>query len=461
MEHEWQDLSKGLLKAPFEFSLWQKLIHDAETQNKRTLDEILGYSQIDMLRHTYRAFLTKFPLFSKYWSTLAKWELKFGSRDRASKVFLEGMKFVSFDIDYWISYLSFKVESVTNDTKEVLKLFEEARYKIGYSYYSSGFYALYFSFLKCYATKENRYMDKYAILLRQVIELPIYNNLIFYKELLEYISEPNVTNSKLQLLIPDCQLKELKKQEKNSLPAISKKIEGYLSDIFSISQYDSHQIYQFETQVGKHFQFNLVELSREEIQVWKLYLDYVQQNYPFSLLQQLYERLLLSSATSSEIAIRYSDLLVLLNRKSQARSVLERSSTFSSTRQKFESLIRLVDLEISQNNLNRAKDLIVNYLEVNQEVPLEIYEKLVQLESLASPHDDGTYLCKLTSEIVVKTHSSQFLIGLKNYRIEPIVLFNFLSLFVSKEGKFYNIGKQLNLEKCLSFWILYDNLSTS
>lgn len=454
MEDEWQDVSKRLLKDPFNFALWQQLIYDAETHNT---SEGLGYSRIEIVRNTYQAFLARYPLFSKYWSTFAKWELKFGSRERASKIFLEGMNFVSFDIDYWVTYLAFKLESITNDTREVLKLFEEGRYKIGFSYYSSGFYSLYFSFLKCYATEENRYMDKYAILLRQVIELPIYDNLVFFKELVQYISRQSLTNSELQLLIPDYQLKEFKEKEKNSLPAVAKKLERSFDEIFAISQYEAYQIYQFELHIGKHLQYNLLQMSCGEIESWKLYLDFVQQNYPFCFLQQLYERLLLVSGNSSEFAIRYFDLLLLLNRRSQARSVLERISTFASTRQIFESLIRLVDLEINQNNLNRARDLIVNYLEVNQDVPLAAYEKLVQLESLANPRDDGTYLCKLTSEIVMKTYSSQCLINLKNYRINRTVVVNFLSLYLDKEGEYYKIGQQMNLEQCLSFLKFYDN----
>lgn len=457
MEEEWQDVSKNLLRDPFNFALWQKLIYDAETQNT---SETLGYSEIEIVRKTYRAFLARHPLFSKYWSTFAKWELKFGSRERASKIFLEGMNFLSFDLDYWVTYLVFKLESITNDTREVLKLFEEARYKIGLSYYSSSFYSLYFSFLKCYATEENRYMDKYAILLRQIIELPIYNNLVFFKELLQYISWHGITNPKLQLLIPDYQLKEFKQKEKNRLPAVAKKLERSFDEIFAISQYEAYQVYQFELNIGKHLQYNLLQMSCGEIESWKLYLNFVQQNYPFCFLQQLYERLLLVSGNSSEFAIRYFDLLLLLNRRSQARSVLERIATFASTRQIFESLIRLVDLEINQNNLNRARDLIVNYLEVNEEVPLALYEKLVQLESLANPRDDGTYLCKLTSEIVMKTHSSQFLINLKNYRIKQTVLINFLSLFLDKEGEYYKIGKQLNLEHCQRFLKLYENFRT-
>lgn len=443
----WEQASKSLLKDPSRLELWQTLIYDAESSTKETPHSILGLSRIFVIRQSYRAFLARFPLFSKYWSSLAKWEFKLGSRERASEIFMEGMKFVSFDIDYWVTYLTFISESITDDTKEVLELFEEARYKIGYSYFSGEYYALYLSFLKSYATHENRYMEKYALLLRHVIELPIYNGAIFLKELLEYIAIQNIRKVNLGFLLPDHQLKQLKDQENNNFSTISQKLDKCFRNTFEVSQFKIHEMYLFESQLGRHLQFSSSQMTSEEVDLWHLYLDYIEQNYPFLFLQQVYERLLLVSALSSEFAIRYFNLLLLLNKRSQARSVLERISSFVPTRQKYDALVRLVDLEIHKNNLHRARDLIINNLELNNDIPFEIYEKLVHLESLVNPRDDGTYLCKLTTEIVLTTNSTNFLINLRNYKIVPSVLVECLKLFLAEDGEFNNVGKQMNTEQ--------------
>lgn len=455
MNSDWQDVSKKVLRSPHDFTLWQLLIHTSETQLSQISESSLQHSQHQLLRESYRALLLKYPLFSKYWSAFAIWEYRLGFRDEAAIVFLEGMRFVSYDVQYWLEFLNFKLETITDSTEEMLYLFEEARSKIGFTYYSSEFYSLYISFLKRYATTENGYEKKMIILLRQIIEIPLYNASYFFKLMLELISARSITYNKLRMLIPEPNLRELKVQTKNDLSKISRKLEKIFTDSFVVTQYESYQIFGFERRLGKYLQFRPEPISCGDIELWSFYLLFIEQKYPFAYVQQLYERVILVSAYYSDFVIQYFDLLLREQQINNARSLMEKVLSLHSTLQSFRCLIRLIDLEISVNRIHRCRDLIIAYLEVNEDAPLELYEKMIQIEVSIDNGDNGKILCELMAAILAKTKSCRILMNLKFFTIADDILSRFFSEFTNDGGKYYKLGKQIKIEECEYFKELY------
>lgn len=455
MNSEWHGISRKLLEDPYNIQLWQQLIYNAELDNESPLDKNLPKSRRDSLRFSYRGLLNRYPLLSKYWASFAKWEYKLGSKEEAERVFLDGMRFVSYDIGYWVAYISFKLESFSDNTDGLLQIFEDARYKVGLHYHSLQLYFLYLSFLKRYASPSNNFHKKYILLLRHVIEIPIYDSVRFLRELTDVIFSKN-TQGNYTMLLPETRAKEIKKQANNNLNTILHKLDEDFKDIAVTVQYQNYEIFDFEKRLGGDLQHGVGHLDVEHIEIWMLYLDFAEQTFSFMHLRQLYERLLLTSSNNSRVALRYYNLLLRLEKRSLARSLMEKVLSFCPQIPDFQCLICLVDLEISSCNYRRARDLIVNYLEINGKAPLRIYDKLIQIEIAINPADDD-YLCDLITQIVIRTKSRHFLLSLENFVIDSDVLSRFMYLFLELGGKNYTIGKELELDNCPQFRRIYES----
>lgn len=458
MNSDWHEASLKLIKDPNNFNLWQELVYHAEFQNKKLIGKTLDQDQIEILRRTYQTFLSRYPLLSKYWSSFARWEFLLGNKTASIGLFCEGLRYVSHDVEYWISYLNFELDCISDDLNTILRLFEEARFKIGYSYYSSEFYGLYLSFLKTFATPTNGFEDKLVTLMRQIVEIPIYNNSHIFNELIEFVSPGRLTHKKLACLLPESQLKEIKDQTCNNLGRISKLLINSFQDVFSVTQFEIHQIFNYERQLGKYLQFGPQPMSSADVEVWLSYFDYVEQNYPFIYTQQLYERAMSISTKEHELVVRYFDFLMSFGEINSARSLLERILTTECNFNSTGCFLRLIDLEINFGNVERARDLILSCLEVNERCPLSVYEKLIEIEALRNCSDDGIYLCELTKEIMNATRSAEPLFNLKKYAIANEVLLLFLSEFVKDGGKHQRLFKLLNLVDSRDFWNLYRSL---
>lgn len=77
--------------------------------------------------------------------------------------------------------MKFKIETISNNIDSILKLFEKSRSFIGFHFYSSEFYELYLEFLDNYKNDNNEFEKKYFILLRIILEIPLYNYGFFIK----------------------------------------------------------------------------------------------------------------------------------------------------------------------------------------------------------------------------------------------------------------------------------------
>lgn len=428
---EWNQVSLGLLKEPGNFALWQQLIQTAlrgSSISKKNKDS----EELKLIRISYESLLSKYPRLFKYWEQYADFEFRLGRFDECELIYLKALKLNNYySIELWIAYLKFKINSISNNLLEVLSVFETARSKIGYHYYSDEFYSLYLNFLSNYSKFDNdvhKFGEKYLILLRIVIEIPLYNYKIFQKEFLKFLSS-EATFKQLSYFVPERDLNNLKKNNKNNLKLIVVKLKKLFTDVFITTQYKSYQLFKFEKFFVKNY-WDPNNLPVNQLVQWDNYLTFIELNdFPKQLVMINYERCLIITSNFSKFWIRYANYFINNSQFLMAKSVLTRSLKFVSNSDKI--LIKLVNLDIYLGNHLSARDILIDLLKSSNKVPITIYEKLANVEYFISDNNQEHFL-ELLKQLIADTKNDFFFRVMTYYSIEnQALIIDFLKSYLS------------------------------
>ncbi|EMG48689.1 prp39 Pre-mRNA-processing factor 39 [Candida maltosa Xu316] len=374
INQQWTKLSTDLIQDPNNKDLWKSLIRASESiDNKHPLTKSSTLEEITILKSSYTSFLAKFPYEFKYWIKYANWEFKLGNTAQADSVYITALDELPFCIELWISYLRFKIETLGKDINSVLEAFEKARSMIGFHFYSHEFYELYLGFLDNYKDEKNGYEKKYYVLLRIILEIPIYHYGNFYKkwfDLIEKLSNDyELAKVKLVYIMPT---KDYVIDKKLFLELKKSFTDAYIS-----TQYHVFELYNFEK---KLITKNSI-LSVQDINAWLAYIDYLEiKQYPKRLIELVYYRFLYKDMTNDLLWLKVSDFYIFHNQFNKARKALNEGLKRSNN--DYKVLIKLVDLEIYLKNYQRAINLLIVYLQFNPSVPIPVREKVMQVKQL-------------------------------------------------------------------------------
>lgn len=435
---EWTSTSVSLLKRPFDLSLYEDLIEIAENNNKKGISKSSTVNEIDLLRISYDNILEKFPLLVNYWIRLADWELKLGDTTAAEKIYIRAFQYLPFSIELWVSFLKFKINTVTDDLDQILSYFENARIKIGTHFYAYEYYKLYLDFLRNYSKNEKTYEKKYYILLRTIIEIPLYHYDYFYNIFFKAIAEDSKI---LEKIVPKNEVQSFIDKDNK---AISLSLRKIFTDVYITTQYKVYQIFEFEKDLPTHY-FDNKLISSKELATWESYLSFVELNYPAYVSISLYERCLSYHANISSLWIRYVDFFIMLDKYVAAEEVLKRAIHLNSDCALY---IKLADIYLFNSKYLSARDLISAYLHLNISIPIPIYEKLLNIESILSNNDDE-YMMNLFSEIINQTNNDWFFKVLLKYPLKKdskIKLFERFSYLSGSSIYTQEFKKQINVE---------------
>lgn len=428
---EWNQVSISLLKEPSNFALWQQLIQTAlrgSSISKKNKDS----EELKLIRISYESLLSKYPRLFKYWEQYADFEFRLGRFDECEQIYSKALKLNNYySIELWIAYLKFKINSISNNLLEVLSIFETARSKIGYHYYSDEFYSLYLNFLSNYSKFDNdvhNFGEKYLILLRIVIEIPLYNYKIFQKEFLKFLSS-EATFKQLSYFVPERDLNNLKKNNKNNLKLIVVKLKKLFTDVFITTQYKSYQLFKFEKFFVKNY-WDPNNLPVNQLVQWDNYLTFIELNdFPKQLVMINYERCLIITSNFAKFWVRYANYFINNSQFLMAKSVLTRSLKFVSNSDKI--LIKLVNLDIYLGNHLSARDILIDLLKSSNKVPITIYEKLTNVEYFISDNNQE-HLLELFKQLIADTKNDFFFRVMTYYSIEnQALIIDFLKSYLS------------------------------
>lgn len=412
---QWKKASLELIENPDDLSKWEKLIEASEINNDKGLSKSTDKKEIELMKLTYKRFLKKYPLLFNYWIRFAEWCFKLGDTKKSIEIYEESLGFLSYSIEIWISYLKFKLKTLSNNIDEILVLFEKARKKIGNHFHAHEFYKLYLSFLENYDNEKNDFKKKFFFLLRYIVEIPLYNYEYFFKILFDNISKISNNHegkvSILKMLVPEKDLHKLTKTK--DYKSISNYIKKIFVDLYITTQYKVYEFFQYEKNLTKQY-FDTSYISQEELDTWECYINFLElKNLPNNYIILTFERCMISTALYPRFWIKYSDRFISLKQNLKSTEILSRGIFFCSN---YQLIIKLFDIYIYLNFIMKARDLLLLYFKYNSSVPIPIYEKLLVIERIMNPNEDD-YILLLTKELILHTNNPIFLKFILNYSI--------------------------------------------
>lgn len=271
---------------------------------------------------------------------------------------------------------------LSGDTEALLRLFEIARRRIGFNYFSFEFYDLYLQFLSTYATHLNDYLNKRVVLIRLLQELPIYDMASAHKELLKFINSPELTNDHLSHFMHDVPSKKSKSARKHHKARAAEDVMKFFLNSYIVNQFRSHELYHFEQQIIQLINTRGAVSTLEHTKVWQRYLAFAELAYESAFVIQLYDRCIGSNAASEATLLHYVDYLFSIGMTNKARAATKYYMTCYSIHLTDQILLHLINIELRLNNVRRAKDMAIKLIALNDTINEAIIQKLFEIEHL-------------------------------------------------------------------------------
>lgn len=371
----WSRISAALVENPESLGLWENLIREVELENGVPISKVSSDEAVEILRSCYDALLKKFPLLVHYWIRYAQWEFRLGHYQRAILVYERALVHLRGSIELWTSYLQFRVDTISDNVGEIGELFETARKTIGRHFYAHEFYQLYLLFIKSYATDDPQ--RQYHVLLRTIIEQPIYHYNLFAKMLFSAISSVDATT--IGYIVPPKAVRGYSGDFRQA----QIKLKKLFTDVYITTQARSHQLYSYERHLPRQY-FDQTFVPQAQLKQWHNYLSFLELNFPHNHTIQVYERCVLVTAPYPEFWLRFAEFHISQDRMLEAAEVLTRGLVYCAS---YKLLVKLVDVEISRKNYTRARDLLTEYVKEAADTPIPVLEKILSVESLFHTQD--------------------------------------------------------------------------
>lgn len=405
-ELEWLAVSTALLRSPDDLELWKKL-------TRISLDKLTKASpaqDVALARQLYDLFLERFPLLYNYWIQYAELELRLGNTKRAELVYRRGLAGLTYCVELWVAFLEFKMTTLTNNLEEVLDTFEMARDKIGYHYHAYEFYRLYLDFLQHY-----RFEKQYYLLLRVVLEVPLYHYLYFFKKWFDTIAKFNHLEGSerdhlLTMVVPALEMDKAKRMDNKQLVMFLKK---YFVDLYIATQFRVYEMYPLEKELDRPY-FDVAPLSKQQLDAWDLYTTFIELRSPSESATILaYERAVVATANYPQLWHRYLRWTKSRQRRMQ---ILRRAVRFCRDPV---FVVQLADEYAQRQQFLAARDVVVEAIAHVTDVPFMWYELLLLLEwSMSAKDEDAeTYWRSVLDEIINTTNLDYWFIHMLDYSV--------------------------------------------
>lgn len=341
-----------LIKDPQSSSAWQASLYELETL-LRTIPRLQSEKYSEIWLQVAHLLVQKFPYLSCWIQDISHNRLndEVLSND---KIILCGLNYLDYDILMWISYLRSQLLHSQHNHNYILELFEEARYKVGMSYYSSELHQLYITFLQQTYSDAGEFVTKVQSLNAQCAMAPHYNHAIFQSNLRSHFPSKGST-------------KEL---------------------LLNHNHYDTISNQKLLNSLIFPFERDLVNFTgssnNQGLALWLRYLESLKNTFGPVFVIPLFERALISTEYSLKIVDEYVEYTVSLKLLQRARSILKRALHRTRVSCHAQFLLQLVKLEVFDENYLKARDYLAQAISCNTSASKTLHELLLALEELYS-----------------------------------------------------------------------------
>lgn len=335
-----------LIQDPQSSAAWQECLYELETL-LRTIPSLQSEEYSDIWLQIAHLYVQKCPNLSCWIQDISHNRLNLPSNDR---IILFGLNYLDYDVMMWISYLRFELLHSQHNHNYILELFEEARYKVGMSYYSSELHQLFLTYLQQTISDTGEFVTKLLSLNAQCAMAPHYNHSIFQSDLRSHLLSKG---------------KEL---------------------LLNQNYYDTISNQKVLNSLMFPFERDLVNftgsLKSQGIALWLRYLESLKNIFGPVFVIPLFERALLSTEYSIKIVDEYIEYTVSLKLLQRTRSILKRALHRTKLSCHTHFLSKLIKLEVFDGNYLTARDYLAQAISCNTSISKALHELLLALEEL-------------------------------------------------------------------------------
>ena len=197
LDDRYGEISLKVSQSPLALNNWEELINyliDKASPMRKALNTQL----VQLIRQTYKSMLAYFPFLENYSVDFALFEYKLGNIKEMHETFTTALeKHNNSSLLIWVEYLKICNEVVSNN-RQLFQKYELAESFIGLHFYSGEFWEMYLEQVQLRCKTYTRYL----VILRKILELPIYSYSKFYALWLDAID--NIKDLKqLAAMVPE------------------------------------------------------------------------------------------------------------------------------------------------------------------------------------------------------------------------------------------------------------------
>ncbi|CUS24379.1 LAQU0S16e00364g1_1 [Lachancea quebecensis] len=313
LDETYGKLSLKVSQSPLAVGHWEELINYL-LEKAGPLNKALNGQLVQLIRQTYKSMLTYLPFLENYSVDYALFEYKLGNIKEMHEAFTAALqKHNNYSLLLWVEYLK-ACNEVVIDNKKLFRKYELAESFIGLHFYSGEFWEMYLEQLRMRCSTPNRYI----LILRKVLELPIYSYSKFYALWLLAIDDIKDVKQ-LITMVPEHDLKKKAKIDVRSsgrkgpqLQETKKLLKRYTKEMYMVIQHRVLEIYNlFEINLKTQYYTSAESfISYSEISTWWRYLDYSINNGISQLTQTNFQRALIPLAHYEIVWLKYASWLV-------------------------------------------------------------------------------------------------------------------------------------------------------
>lgn len=337
-----------LLNKPLSKTVWQSYLDEIDKINQFEAHQ--GASFIpDFSVRVAEVHLQRYPYLSAYWNRLGSRNAHNQKVIEAEEALRQSLNYLDYDTASWIRFLRLKLLNTHDDRNHLLELFEEARYKVGWTFYSSELYSLYFSFVMQNFSLLKGHDRKVKTLGVQLVTAPLYNQAGVQSQFQSVISSKDAPLAN-----------------------------AYNENVLNQRIYNSMSL-PFERELLKwnnDFRFHNTP------NVWRRYTEAMKDVAPTLLMISLFERGLLCTSFSNQLVEDYIAFLLELGMVNRCKSILKRALHQDKTTNHIRYIVRLAKLEIYEGNYASARDYIAQAIGCNGVLSHELEELIIFIEEL-------------------------------------------------------------------------------
>lgn len=476
-EEKFSKLTLSVTRYPKSLQCWEQLINYLTT-SASPINKAIDTNTHRLICSTYESLLFNFPYLENYYIDYALLEYRLGRISKVHKIFRKALNiFNQRSLLIWIAYLRICNEIVV-DTKQLFKKYEVAEKHIGLHYHSGEFWEMYLNQLKIRCKTRQRYF----IVLRKVLEIPLHSFSKFYGIWLQCIDDMRDL-SELTLLVSKTDLLNKLKVHVDYagrrgpyLSEASKSLRKFAKELYMVVQAQVMEQYTlFESQLTTQYYTSTETLIPDnEIHIWLKYLDFtIASNIP-ELCHLNFQRALIPLANLDIIWIKYAHWLIdMEDNHVMAKETLLTGIKFclvktNILRQLYPVLVKLNDLDTLQSVLDDIKGSFQDNIEESDDFNLFWdyiqYRIFLSNSTIKSRYESNESCSSISPSILEKIQKR---LRYKEIKLGGESIFGPVLLLQSKEntsqieeGVFkYIIDSKLNgYLKQGDFWVKYCEL---